>query len=378
MSVHKHLVYQKQKQTNLANSLLQDIAVFNEYDSTKLEEWLTDIETAADSTNENQAKLAKAKSRGLKHTLVSEAITFDKSWDKIKDLLWLKLCTAVVHTYTSCFMEIKQWEKESFAAYTHRFKIEAKRYNFTNNAATIRIFIKGLKNAHSLATCIYENGPQMLTDSISEVEKLNAIQQLAAMIIPPSTVNVTSHEEYHCFQGQGQGPVAQNCPHIRCYECDEYGHIVIDCPHKIPQQFITNLPEIAMPDQVQDTTIKKETVKADPDHNLTFENIAAWVITILTEVIQGHNTEIDAAIIGVAHNDCAPHIEATATDLTVTHHIDHTADHSHIEVLQPTNPGITVDHIPNHPTNLQGRTHTDQVCFPADHEENHTSRRMQW
>ena len=42
-----------QKQTNLTNFLLQDIAVFNEYDSTKLEDWLTDIETAADLTNES-------------------------------------------------------------------------------------------------------------------------------------------------------------------------------------------------------------------------------------------------------------------------------------------------------------------------------------
>ena len=50
-----------QKQTNLTNSLLQDIAVFNEYDSTKLEEWLTDIETAADQADESQVKLPKAK-----------------------------------------------------------------------------------------------------------------------------------------------------------------------------------------------------------------------------------------------------------------------------------------------------------------------------
>ena len=42
-----------QKQTNLTNSLLQDIAVFNEYNSTKLKEWLTDIDTAADLTNES-------------------------------------------------------------------------------------------------------------------------------------------------------------------------------------------------------------------------------------------------------------------------------------------------------------------------------------
>ena len=66
-----------QKQTNLTNSLLQDIAVFNEYDSTKLEEWLMYIETAADLTNESQAKLAKAKSRGLTYTLITEAINCD-------------------------------------------------------------------------------------------------------------------------------------------------------------------------------------------------------------------------------------------------------------------------------------------------------------
>ena len=95
-----------QKQTNLTNSLLQDIAVFNEYDSTKLEDWLMDTEKAADLTNKSQAKLAKAKSRELTHTLVMEAINSDKSWDEIKDLLWCKFCNANIHSYTSCFMDI--------------------------------------------------------------------------------------------------------------------------------------------------------------------------------------------------------------------------------------------------------------------------------
>ena len=72
-------------------------------------------------------------------------------------------------------MEIQQWEKESPAAYIHQSKMEAKRCNFTNDAATIKIFIKGLKNAHSLATHIYEKGPQTLSDAISEVEKLNSV-----------------------------------------------------------------------------------------------------------------------------------------------------------------------------------------------------------
>ena len=35
--------YTTQKQMDLTYSLLQNIAVFNEYNSTKLEEWLMDI-----------------------------------------------------------------------------------------------------------------------------------------------------------------------------------------------------------------------------------------------------------------------------------------------------------------------------------------------
>ena len=194
-----------QKQTNLTNSLLQDIAVFNEYDSIKLEDWQMDIESAADLTNESQTKLAKVKSRGLSSTLFTETIDSDKSWEEIKDTLWLKLCNANIHTYTLHFMDIQRWEKESLAAYVNRFKMEARRCNFTNNAATIRIFVKGLKNAHSLAMHIYKKGPQILTDAISELEKLNAAQQLTAIIIPPSTVNVMSNEEDCCFHCQEPG-----------------------------------------------------------------------------------------------------------------------------------------------------------------------------
>ena len=89
-------------------------------------------------------------------------------------------------------MEIQQKEKESLTAYIHHFKTEAKRCNFTNNADTIRIFVKGLKNTHSLATRIYEKGPQTLADTISQVEKLQAAHQLTATFIPSLTVNIVS------------------------------------------------------------------------------------------------------------------------------------------------------------------------------------------
>ena len=223
-----------QKKTTFASTLLQDITFFNGNDSTQLEDWLLDTETAADFTRESRVKLAKAKSKGLTHTLISEALNSDKGWDKIKDLLHLKLFNSDIHTSVSHFMEIQQNDKESLAAYIHRFKLEAKRCNFHKNAAMIQIFIKGLKNAHTLASHVYENGPQTLVDVISGVEKLQAAQQLTTTLLPSSTVNVMSSEDDKCFQCQELRHMACHCPHIQCFDCNEYGHVAADCPDKIP------------------------------------------------------------------------------------------------------------------------------------------------
>ena len=57
-------------------------------------------------------------------------------------------------------MKIQQKEKESLVAYIHHFKREASRCKFDNDAAIIRIFIKGLRNGHILNTRVYEKGPQ--------------------------------------------------------------------------------------------------------------------------------------------------------------------------------------------------------------------------
>ena len=50
-----------QKQTNLTNTLIQDITIFNGNDSMQLEEWLVDIETAANLSAESRTKLVQAK-----------------------------------------------------------------------------------------------------------------------------------------------------------------------------------------------------------------------------------------------------------------------------------------------------------------------------
>ena len=188
-------LYTTQKKTSFVNTLLQDITIFNGTDSSQLEDWFIDIETTSDLTNKSRTKLAQAKSRGLIWKLISEALSSNKTWDEIKDSLHLKICNSDIHTSVSCFMEIQQKEKESLAAYIHRFKREADRCNFNNNAAMIRIFIKGLRNAQALATQIYKKGPQNLADAIREVEKLQAAQELTATLLPSSSVNIMSSED---------------------------------------------------------------------------------------------------------------------------------------------------------------------------------------
>ena len=166
--------------------------------------------------------------------LILEASTLHKTWEEIKDSLHLKICNSDIHTSISHFMDIQQKEKESLAANVHHFKQEAIRCKFDNDAATIRNFIKGLKNAHTLATKVYEKGPRSLADAIREVEKLQAAQQLTSTLLPPSSVNTMSSDDDKCFQCQETSHMACYCPHIRCFDFDNYGHIAADCPDKIP------------------------------------------------------------------------------------------------------------------------------------------------
>ena len=104
-----------QKKTSLESSLLQDIPILNGQDSSQLEDWLTDIETASELTSESRTKLAQAKSKGLVRTLITKALIAQKSWEEIKDSLRLKISNADIHTSISQFMDIQQTDKESLA-----------------------------------------------------------------------------------------------------------------------------------------------------------------------------------------------------------------------------------------------------------------------
>ena len=82
---------------SLENSLLQDIHILNGNDSSQLEDWLTDIETASELMGESRTKLVQVKSRGLVRTLISEALTLHKTLEDIKDSLCLK---PAIQTFT--------------------------------------------------------------------------------------------------------------------------------------------------------------------------------------------------------------------------------------------------------------------------------------
>ena len=90
-----------QKKKSLESSLLQDIPILNGQDSLQLKDWLADIETASELTNESRTKLAQAKLRGLVRTLITKALIAQKSWDEIKDSLHLKISNADIHTSIS-------------------------------------------------------------------------------------------------------------------------------------------------------------------------------------------------------------------------------------------------------------------------------------
>ena len=130
-------------------------------------------------------------------------------------------------------MDIQQTDKESLATYVHRFKREANSCKFDNDTTTIRIFLKGLKNVHTIATKVYEKGPQMLEETTKEVEKLQAAQQITSTLLPALLVNTMSSNNDRCFQCQEVGHMAHYCPHICCYDCNNYGHVAMDCPDKI-------------------------------------------------------------------------------------------------------------------------------------------------
>ena len=174
MQAYMDTQHATQRESNLATTMLQNIPTFNVQESSKLEDWSMDIETAADMLTESYTCLAKAKSCGLTHTLICKATKAVKCWDEMKGILRLKLCNPNIHTCTSRFMEIQQKDIESLAAYIHHFKTAAKQCAFDNDTAAINSFVKGLRDGPTIASKIYDKDPKYLAEVIRFVERLSA------------------------------------------------------------------------------------------------------------------------------------------------------------------------------------------------------------
>ena len=61
--------------------------------------------------------------------------------------------------YTSHFMEIQQKNNETLAAYIHHIKMAAKQCAFDNDTAAICNFVKGLRDAPTIASKMYQKDP---------------------------------------------------------------------------------------------------------------------------------------------------------------------------------------------------------------------------
>ena len=140
MQVYTDTLHATWREANLTTSLFQDIPTFDGQDSPELEDWLMDLETATDILIESCTHLARAKSCGLTHTLICEALQAGKCLDELKGILWLKLSNADIHTCTSCFMDIQQKVNETLTAHIHHFKTASKRCAFHNDTVTICIY----------------------------------------------------------------------------------------------------------------------------------------------------------------------------------------------------------------------------------------------
>ena len=93
-------LYTTQWQTNLTTSLLQDTSTFDGQDSTKLEDWLTNLKMASDILKESSACLAETKSHSLAYTFIQKALQAEKCCNNIKDILHFNFFNINKHTYT--------------------------------------------------------------------------------------------------------------------------------------------------------------------------------------------------------------------------------------------------------------------------------------
>ena len=136
----------------------------------------------------------------------------------------------------------------------------------------------------------------------------------------------------------------------------------MDCPLEYPLlehcHYITRHTEVTTPDQALDTTGKTKKEDTGPDHSLDIADITATAIMTCTEAALDHDKGMGTATIEAAQDNPIQHTNDTVTDLAMTHHTGHTANHPHTTANQATTLRTTVHHIDIHPTDHQNIIHT--------------------
>ena len=150
------------------------------------------------------------------------------------------------------------------------------------------------------------------------------------------------------------------CPHIRYFDCNNYGHIALDCPDKshlqAHQQDAGTTPLVGMTDQHPRVTttpgittviigIGTDSVDLNPAH-ITLD-IGVTLAVILAEVALAPFTGSYV----IAH--CATEAQAHTT----TAETHHTADPHHAEI----SPEMSVDLEHTNPTNTITKPHKDHL-----------------
>ena len=253
-------------------------------------------------------------------------------------------------------MDIQQTDKELLATYVHRFKQEANRCKFDNHTTTIRIFLKGLKNAHTITTKVYEKGPQTLTEAIKEVEKLQAAQQITSTLLPTSLVNTTSSQEV-CH-------MAHYCPHICCFDCDNYGHVAMDCPDKILPSGTPSHHRTKIRDRIGDpplgdpvtSDVHATTTGTGPGSAALDPTLATTVIKAVADMSTtgtAQDIPIDIPIAALHVIEAPPHIAIAVTLPTP-------------DLLATTPPGMTAE-----PGITPNTTTINQPEYHHQHHEHH-------
>ena len=144
------------------------------------------------------------------------------------------------------------------------------------------------------------------------------------------TTNSLSHT-------QGTTDFTPKHPSIKCHEYDKYGHIIMDCSHRI-----------ATPDQALDTTRKTKKEGRDIDHILDTANIITSAIVTCTEATPDDNNGTGTATKEAAQDNPSQHTVDTVTGppwhttlvtlQTSTHHSSpgyNSQDHSRLHSWPP-------------------------------------------